>query len=93
MSGITENELSPWSSGTWRFNPKEVSLASPYCSGAVTSRKSAARGDVPSGQEPRMVRPTRFGLFPEQELIRVAYISLFAFSGILLAILVMLLFP
>ncbi|MCB0328819.1 MAG: hypothetical protein KDD70_04125 [Bdellovibrionales bacterium] len=81
MAGSSEKELSPWTSGSWHFNPKEVSIASPVKHNSRAIRMGDALHEV-NRQGSKW-----FTLFAEGELLRLGYISLFAFSGFILALL------
>ena len=81
-----QDELSPWTSGSWNFDPGSIRVIGP----AAERRNSRSVERVLIGDK-KAKRVRRFGLLPEQEYLRLAYIALFAFSGFVLALLVLIL--
>ena len=85
MAGSTQDDLSPWTSGSWHFDPKELTVVShPKGRGGHRSQKGS------NGRQKR-AKGGRFGLLPEHEMLRLGYIALFAFSGFVLALVAILL--
>ncbi|MCB0319945.1 MAG: hypothetical protein KDD60_03405 [Bdellovibrionales bacterium] len=83
MAGGTQENLSPWTSGSWNFDPRKIGIISPN---KEPQKRRSRPEKVPTGSKTKRSL-SGFGLLPEQELLRLGYIALFAFSGFVMALL------
>ncbi len=83
----TQDNISPWTSGSWHFNPRKIGLVGPGQGRNARNRNRHLKDRRGQSQNGRKFGFKRFGLLPEQELFRLGYIVLFAFSGFVLTLL------
>jgi hypothetical protein len=79
----TQEHISPWTSGKWGFDPKQIGLVSPA---KKQVRNLAFDVDSSSFSEPARKISKSFGRLPEDEILRLSAIFLFAASGFVLAV-------
>lgn len=79
----TQEHISPWTSGKWGFDPKQIGLASPA---RRKNRSPIYDQDIPASSNPIRRSSLKFGRMPEDELLRLSALFLFAASGFVIAV-------
>lgn len=77
--------MSPWGSGSWGFEPKNIGMYSPSANKkslkALQSESIArAKGNAPRSRRSVIRKFRKFGTTPEQEAMRYATVFLFSVS-------------